>query len=153
MAAIKRLVIHCSDSAWGDAAVIRDWHRQRGWKDIGYNAVVLNGHRSSGSAYSPSEDGVLEIGRGLDFDKVLTPAEIGAHAMGYNAESIGVCLVGVRDFSAAQLLTLEAFCLLWMRIVPGIEVVGHCEVDVHGKTCPNMDMVAWRQRLRLRLEA
>ena len=28
---IAYLIIHCSDSTWGDVAVINDWHRQRGF--------------------------------------------------------------------------------------------------------------------------
>lgn len=146
MAQIKRLVVHCSDSKWGDAAVIREWHKQRGWKDIGYNAVILNGQRTSRLKYLPQDDGLLELGRGLNLDNQISPEEVGAHAMGYNSESIGVCLIGVAAFTTKQLQTLEAFCALWARIVPGIQIVGHYELDPR-KTCPNLNMDLWRKRL------
>jgi len=146
MANIKRLVIHCSDSMWGDVEVIRQWHKQRGWKDIGYNAVILNGYRGSHSPFDPKVDGLVELGRGLNFDPILEGNEIGAHAMGFNSESIGVCLIGTGTYTVSQVQALEAFCVLWIKVVPGIQIVGHYELD-RRKTCPNMDMNDWRTRL------
>ena len=41
---IKNIIIHCSVSDFGDAELIRSWHvDERGWRDIGYNGVILNG--------------------------------------------------------------------------------------------------------------
>ena len=40
----KKIVLHCSDSTFGNAAVITNWHIQRGWQTIGYHFVICNGH-------------------------------------------------------------------------------------------------------------
>ncbi|CAK9812966.1 Peptidoglycan-recognition protein LB [Anthophora plagiata] len=62
------------------AAIVRSYQNyhldDRGWFDIGYNFVV-------------GEDGKAYEGRGWDF--------VGAHAPGYNTQSIGICVIG--DFS------------------------------------------------------
>ena len=39
-----RITIHCSDSEWGNADVIDEWHKKRGWDGIGYHYVILNGY-------------------------------------------------------------------------------------------------------------
>ncbi len=44
---IKRIIIHHSASDFGDAKLIDKWHKERGWKGIGYHFVVLNGKRRS----------------------------------------------------------------------------------------------------------
>lgn len=82
------IVVHCSASDWGDVKLFRKWHQARGWSDIGYHAVILNGKRTSVSKYSSRLDGKIETGR---------PETIkGAHckANNMNAHSLGVCLVG-----------------------------------------------------------
>lgn len=145
MARIQNLIIHCSDSDFGDVSLIRQWHKQRGWKDIGYNAVILNGRRSAKDQKNPLEDGLLEMARGLDLSLSIDPNEVGAHAMGYNASSIGVCMIGSGKFSRNQFETLFHFCRLWQNIVPGISILGHYEVDKAGKTCPNFDVGKFRQ--------
>jgi hypothetical protein len=37
MRAIKQIIIHCSDSEFGNVIQIDRWHRERGWKGIGYH--------------------------------------------------------------------------------------------------------------------
>lgn len=58
-----------------NAAVIREWHKAKGWKDIGYNFVIM-------------PDGHCEEGRSLQ--------QQGAHCQAgkRNFTGIGVCLVG-----------------------------------------------------------
>lgn len=138
---IERLVIHCSDSEFGDADLIRRWHKARGWRDIGYNAVILNGRRALRSN-DPKSDGQIEVGRGLDFDCVISPEEVGAHTLGYNYNSIGVCLIGKSIFTNKQMDSLLTVVKLWRAIVPGIIVCGHRDLDVT-KTCPNFDVGEW----------
>ena len=85
---VRGIVCHVSASTWGDRAVIDQWHRQRGWSQIGYHGVILNGVRGYQAAYDIALDGVSEAGR---------PETImGAHCMakGMNTCSIGVCCVG-----------------------------------------------------------
>jgi len=40
----KKVIIHCSDSSFGNAVLIDKWHRQRGFDNIGYHFVILNSH-------------------------------------------------------------------------------------------------------------
>ena len=79
MRKIDLIIIHCSATAEGKdfrAADIDRWHRQQGFKSIGYHFVVrLNGE--------------VERGRPI--------AEVGAHCKGHNATSIGVCYIGGLD--------------------------------------------------------
>lgn len=43
MGRIDKIIINCSDSDWGDAEVIDEWHRERGWDGIGYHYIICNG--------------------------------------------------------------------------------------------------------------
>jgi hypothetical protein len=132
-----KIIVHCSDTpASADVGVkeIRQWHtlpppRGRGWKDIGYNYVIRR-------------NGTVELGRDTDRDG-STLDEIGAHAAGHNATSVGVCLVGGKggfNFTFKQLTALMQLIEDLREEVPTIEeVIGHCDVD-SGKTCPNFDV-------------
>jgi hypothetical protein len=138
---IEYLVIHCSDSHFGDANVIRKWHKARGWRDIGYNGVILNGNRNSGGEYNLKEDGLFEMGRGLDLSVMIESDEKGAHVLGYNDKSIGICLIGKNKFTIPQFKTLIHLVSLFKRIVPDIKVRGHYQMPTaNGKTCPNFDI-------------
>jgi hypothetical protein len=153
MRPIRKIIVHCSDSGFGDAAIIRKWHTDpppagRGWKDIGYHIVILNGVRKSGNAYDESKDGYIDTGRPL--------AEIGAHCEGHNADSIGICCIGVDKFTEKQMDALY-------RQIGGLvhafglqvkDIFGHYEMDTaHGKTCPNMKMNDVRAILTSKLAA
>jgi N-acetylmuramoyl-L-alanine amidase len=73
---IDKIIVHCSATPEGRHTTIeeiRQWHLQRGWKDIGYHYVIYL-------------DGTIHRGR---------PEEaVGAHCSGYNKNSIGVCYIG-----------------------------------------------------------
>lgn len=142
MRKITGIIIHCSDSPFGDRAQINDWHKQRGWNGIGYHYVILNGVIKSGDKYDPAKDGVLQDGRPLE--------KVGAHCQGHNAESIGICLIGKKTFSEKQLQRLLWVVGLYMdRFKISIDhVKGHYEYD-KGKTCPNFDMNIFRHKLRI----
>jgi len=144
---IKGIVVHCSDSKFGDVSMIRDWHvNGNGWRDIGYNAVIYNGYLKSTKRFDFEKDGVLAMGRPLDFSTEIDPTEQGAHARGYNSEYIGVCLIGQGGkFTERQKHSLLYFCKMWMRIVPDIKIYGHYELlTAKGKTCPDIDMDDFR---------
>lgn len=141
MRPIKNLIVHCSDSGFGDAATIRKWHKEeRGWSDIGYHHVILNGHRRSAGIFKFEDDGLLEAGRAESL--------IGSHAEGLNATSIGICLIGKTEFTPAQFKTL-AMLLRTLRLqYPEAAIFGHCSADAfggmaRGKTCPNFDVAAF----------
>lgn len=133
---INRIVIHCSDSNFGDADLIKEWHIARGFKTIGYHFVIRNGFITSAvpSEYNQEIDGTIQGGRPVE--------EVGAHALGFNMDSIGICLIGKTKFSRKQLTTLLYLLGLLMNTYPSItisRVVGHCELTKE-KTCPNFDV-------------
>lgn len=73
---IDKIIIHCSATPEGRYTTveeIKQWHIQRGWKDIGYHYVIYL-------------DGTIYKGRPIE--------EIGAHCSGYNKNSIGICYIG-----------------------------------------------------------
>jgi len=146
MAELKKIVLHCSDTLEGDVNSFRKYHMETlGWRDVGYNGVVLNGYAGMGG-YRPIVDGYFEIGRGFDLDSVIDSKEQGAHAFGYNGESLGFCLVGKKHFTIKQFQTILHLCKFFKSAHPGIDTLGHCELT-DKKTCPNFDMKAFRQLL------
>jgi hypothetical protein len=149
MAKLKNIIIHCSDSDFGTADIIREWHTSppRNWKDIGYNGVILNGRTLYNNDYNPEKDGVFEIGRGLDLNTLIESDEIGAHARGYNTNSIGICLIGKTKFTVKQFETLFNICKLYTNIIPNLKIFGHCGLPGVSKTCPNFSMDNFRKVL------
>lgn len=135
---IKRIVVHCTESTFGDANLIRKWHTSNGWRDIGYHIVILNGNRNS-REFNPRDDGLIEPGRSLNLDSFISASERGAHAYGFNGSSIGICLVGHHEFTEKQMETLFHTLKFWKKIAPEAEIVGHYELNPR-KTCPNLDM-------------
>jgi N-acetyl-anhydromuramyl-L-alanine amidase AmpD len=114
------IVIHCSATEENHeyyADDIRQWHKERGFKDIGYHFVI-------------DIDGTLEIGRPLE--------QAGAHAQGYNEKSIAICYIGgLRKNKPAdtrteeQKTTMHSLINLIKTIYPNIRnVVGHRDLSV-----------------------
>lgn len=88
-------------------------------------------------------DGAIEAGRYLDGDGFISAQEQGAHTLGYNDHSIGVCLIGRESFTPRQLGSL--ICLLnelaSVHHIDNKNIIGHYETDqAYGKTCPNIIM-------------
>lgn len=133
MREIKKIIVHCSDSEWGDAVVIDQWHKARGWDGIGYHYVITNGRRTSHSTYRATDDGIIETGRPLDKN--------GAHCRGHNRDSIGVCLIGSHHYSGRQLYEALPSLLTALMNEYGLtyfDVYGHNEFS-STKTCPNIE--------------
>lgn len=111
------------------AREIREWHLKRGFSDIGYHNVIRR-------------DGTLEHGRDL--------AISGAHAKGYNENSIGVCLIGGVDmngdpqanYTDEQYKTLRGY-LDTMSEIFDAEVIGHRDLPNVSKACPSFDVQQW----------
>jgi N-acetylmuramoyl-L-alanine amidase len=142
------IVVHCSatpPSSNIGADEIRQWHMSppRNWKNIGYHIVIRR-------------DGTIEFGRHLDAD--------GAHTLGYNTRSVGVCLVGgisqtdrksEFNYTPAQLDSLKIVLQMLHRAYPQAEVLGHRDLspDLDGdgivsrhewvKDCPCFDVRSW----------
>ncbi len=105
-----------------DAAMIREWHKAKGWSDNGYHFVIL-------------PDGRCEEGRPLD--------RPGAHCnVGHrNFNGIGICLVGnfsETEVPAAQLAGLvNKVVQLLETFKLGIEAVElHRDVPGAATECP-----------------
>jgi len=151
------IVIHTAawDGRGADVAIIRAWHIRRGWSDIGYHYVIID------DTHPDLPDGTLQQGRDENTQ--------GAHALGINEQSIGICLAGNGDKhppTRAQLDTLSALCTdicTRHQILPG-KIIGHREINnliqagiidapKTRKTCPgaHVDMAAIRADVRARL--
>jgi len=125
---IDEIIVHCSATPAGrDVGVdeIRCWHvKERGFADVGYHFVIRL-------------DGTVEVGRKLSL--------AGAHCVGHNRRSVGVCYVGGlnKDFKAADTRTIaqrDALTTLvgWLkRAFPKAAVYGHR--DFARKECPCFD--------------
>ena len=148
MRTVSRIILHCSDSLWGDRRVIDEWHKQRQtasgefWEGIGYHYVIGNGYPTAERHKEGKPvlelDGHLEVGRHL--------YEVGAHCRGHNHDSIGVCLIGVNQFTGLQIERLETLVIELSQQYENLEIFGHYEFD-KAKTCPNLDMNYMRELL------
>ena len=144
------IVIHCSATSPDmdiGANEIRRWHTDpppsgRGWKDIGYAEVIRR-------------DGTAEPGRNLD-DAVPSANEVGAHVLGFNGRSVGICLIGGIDrhgksennFTGAQFSSLRLILRFYKALFPEALIVGHHELDKK-KDCPSFDVQAWLKKQNL----
>jgi len=140
MRPIQSIIIHQSDSTFGNVDLIDQWHRDRGWDEIGYHNVILNGKEDGLSPYDPTVDGTIEYGRAI--------SKMGAHCRGSNRTSIGICLIGkgnsINVFTPAQLQSLKALCssLINQFGLSWLDVHGHNEFTSQ-KTCPGFDVKQW----------
>ena len=131
MRTITLIVIHCSAVRPGQqssAKKINDWHHDRGFQNgIGYHYVVRR-------------DGSIELGRPLEM--------IGAHVVGHNRHSIGICYEGgLNSFgedadtrTPEQKATLRKLLEELHRKFPKALIVGHRDLNP-GKRCPCFDVV------------
>lgn len=115
---IDRVFIHCSASSnkkHDDVSVIRKWHKERGWSDVGYHYFI-------------KFDGTLQEGRDIE----RTPAA----QKGHNTGTIAICLHGLKDedFTEDQFETLKELCGDIFIEIPDVTFHGHCEVAA--KSCP-----------------
>lgn len=135
---IDTIIIHCSatpNGRWNTVEDIDAWHRERGFRRdprlIGHNQPRLT---SIGYHFVVYTTGAVATGRGLE--------EVGAHAAGHNAHSIGVCLIGTDKYTLAQWGALAANIAGLQGRIKAARVIGHHEVN-RGKTCPGFDVQAW----------
>ena len=119
---ISKIYIHCTASdapAHDNVETIREWHKARGFNDIGYHALI-------------HKDGRISAGRSLE----LTPAA----QSGHNTGTIAISLHGldVDKFTDAQFTSLRTLCAEIDAAYDGnVTFHGHCEVA--NKTCPVFD--------------
>ena len=135
-----------------DRDMIDEWHKARNWSGIGYHFVILN------DKHNEKADGTIEKGR---------PSNIaGAHTLGLNSRSLGICCIGhgdKDDFTPAQYESLYSLVrrLMTEFSIPVSKVIGHREMNVladqdiissryrTSKSCPGnkIDMNFIRQQL------
>jgi hypothetical protein len=163
---INLIVIHCSASPNGASLfqgtpgmrgfmspvqVIDGWHKARGFHRNDAARKLFNPELAAiGYHFVIYTNGASHTGRHLD--------EIGAHAQGFNARSIGICMVGIGKYSAAQWAALKTIVKTLQIRYPRAQVTGHRDLspDLDGdgvverqewlKTCPEFDVADWLKR-------
>ena len=124
MRKIDKIILHCTATPEGRQVTVADvtaWHKERGFRTIGYHYLVYL-------------DGTVVRGRREE--------EIGAHCLGQNAGSIGVCYVGGLDSrgkpkdtrTADQRVALRNLVEGLQRRYPHATLHGHNEFAA--KACP-----------------
>lgn len=125
---IKEIIVHCSATPEDKdftVAQIKQWHLQRGFRDIGYHYIIYR-------------DGSIHKGRSEDV--------IGAHCTGHNSYSIGVCYIGgvAKDGKTpkdtrtdAQKASLISLLRELKRKYPKASI--HSHRDYANKACPSFD--------------
>lgn len=137
---VREIILHCSATRpeWlGNAplatkvAEIRRWHMQdRGWRGIGYHWII-------------DRDGQRAAGR--------RETEIGAHVVGHNRGTIGICLIGGfgadaddrfgDHFTPAQEQSLRALIADIRSRTQVVKVTGHNTYAA--KACPGFRVADW----------
>jgi len=133
-----KIIFHCFDNTFGNAATCAIWHKQRGFKTIGYHYVILNGWLSS-KAYNHLFDGWIETGRPLDDDDDMDVWERGAHVKGWNKDSIGVGLVGKSgEFTNKQIETAKILVEILREQFKEISIYQHGDFDDKKSWCAGL---------------
>ncbi|KAK7871824.1 hypothetical protein R5R35_006424 [Gryllus longicercus] len=114
------------------ASIVRSYQNQHmdvnGWADIGYNFII-------------GEDGNVYEGRGWE----LT----GAHAPGYNTQSIGICIIGTFTSKLPNTAALNALNNLIEcgvskgKITAAYKEIGHRQATA--TECPGTKLYQWVQ--------
>lgn len=127
MREIDKIIVHCTATPEGrevNIDEIASWHKAQGYTSVGYHYVI-------------ALDGKVMPGRGEH--------RIGAHCLGHNASSIGVCYVGGLDAKGRpkdtrtpqQREALVKLLLELKRKYPKASIHGHNEFA--NKACPCFD--------------
>jgi len=138
-----KIIIHCSDSTFGNAILINQWHKENGWMSktgisMGYHFDILNG-RITSNKYNQIYDGLIEVGRPIDEDNHIETWELGAHTRGRN-NSIGICLIGNSGgFTVAQLEALEALLEELRNLYRELDIEQHSHFDKNKPYCAGLD--------------
>lgn len=135
----SHVIIHCSATPPSMDIGVREidrWHRARGWLKVGYHYVIRR-------------NGDIESGRAVDAH--------GAHAKGYNAKSVGICMIGGvsesnskkpdGNFTPEQWVSLLHLVNQTKATYPTAKVIGHNEIS--NKACPSFNVQEWMATQRL----
>ena len=122
---INFLIVHCSDTPDNKDIGVTEIHKMHlsfGWQGIGYHKIIRR-------------CGTIENGR--------PECWVGAHTLGKNKESLGICLIGQKEFSIQQYKSLEKVLIKWKEIYKSAIILGHKDAIITKKTCPNFDVISW----------
>lgn len=108
------VVIHHSASGDVSASTIDQWHKSRGFREIGYNYVIR-------------ESGIIEPAR--------YASVAGAHALGRNASHLGICLTGHFGQHAPTLAQINSLVHLTKGICDRYQI-DVSNVERHHEHCP-----------------
>ena len=122
------IVLHCDGimpHQHNTVKKIDDYHKSKGWKGIGYHFWV-------------NRQGEVFTGRRLE--------EVGAHVVGHNKHSIGICYEGGLDSAGRkadtrtpeQVRALRQLVERMHAYFPQAIIVGHHDLNP-GKDCPCFD--------------
>lgn len=115
---------------------INRWHLQRGFKRAPAAVAKMNPRLCCiGYHYVIYTNGAIATGR--------SEAEVGAHAAGYNAKSVAVCLVGTDRFAPEQWAALADLVRGLQKRYPQARVLGHRDYPNVAKSCPGFDVQTW----------
>jgi N-acetylmuramoyl-L-alanine amidase len=136
----SRLIIHCSDTPNGRHTSVREidrWHAAR--HDIAQReeaAIDLSGLPYPYCGYH----GIILLDGTIVRTRLDT--EKGSHCKGYNADSLGFCLIGTDKYTLPQWESLKWQVNDAIRLWGALIISGHREFN-SGKTCPGFDVQAW----------
>lgn len=125
------IVLHCSGvmpNVHQDISRIDEYHRSKGWNGVGYHEYVRR-------------DGTVQHGRPM--------WKVGAHVVGHNKYSIGICYEGGLNSAAVaedtrtpeQVRALRELVERYHAYFPDAVIVGHNDLDP-SKPCPCFDAVS-----------
>lgn len=119
---IDNIVIHTSATEYTKDISREDidsWHRNRGWRMIGYHYVIRR-------------DGTVQVGR--------QEREQGAHVYGYNRHSVGICMIGgLTNGKPTDNYTVEQYSTLKKLVADILERYPKATVKGHRDYSPDLD--------------
>lgn len=133
------IILHCSatkENADFSKVDIERWHKQRGFKTVGYHFIILL-------------DGTIEKGREEN--------EVGAHCLGHNATSLGICYIGGLDKAGNPKDTrtdvqkeaiYKLVNILMLKYNISVNNI-HCHNEFANKTCPCFKIEKFREELKI----
>lgn len=130
MRKINEIILHCSATPENKNFTVEDikkWHKAKGWDGCGYHYVI-------------HLDGTIHNGRPIE--------KIGAHCLGHNTNSIGICYIGgvdkngkpkdTRTDAQKKYLIILVHELLAKYNLKLCQV--HCHYEYAAKACPSFKL-------------
>lgn len=126
----RYIVLHHAAAKSCTAQDVHRWHRERGWKGIGYHFFV-------------DKQGKIFRGRPI--------WSVGAHCYGHNYDSIGICCEGDYEEETKMLdvqrKSIAELIIELKKIYTNVSIVGHkdlCAIVCPGKFFPFKDIVNYK---------